>query len=261
MEVKVETLNLPLGIFISMVIITCVYITANVAYFAVLTPSDMLLSSAVAVTFSERTIPALSYVVPVLIAVSVAGGINGSVLSMSRLFFTGARYNHLPQVISMITIKNLTPAPSLIAVLVLTLLMQTFGDIFYLIEMMGFGFAVVLTTALAGLIKLRITEPHLHRPIKLPLAVPAFLLLVSVMIVSLTVYRKPNESGFCLLLLACGVPFYFLGALWTKPASIQDKIDAVTKLIQKIVMIVPQESDQERRKRTYDISPNTASSD
>ena len=35
-------------------------------------------------TFSERTVTALSYVMPILIAVSVAGGINGSVLSMSR---------------------------------------------------------------------------------------------------------------------------------------------------------------------------------
>ena len=41
--------NVPLAIAISMVIITLVYLTANIAYFAVLTPSEMLQSSAVAV--------------------------------------------------------------------------------------------------------------------------------------------------------------------------------------------------------------------
>lgn len=41
--------NIPLAIAISMVIITLVYLTANIAYFAVLTPSEMLQSSAVAV--------------------------------------------------------------------------------------------------------------------------------------------------------------------------------------------------------------------
>ncbi|XP_076447036.1 large neutral amino acids transporter small subunit 1-like [Babylonia areolata] len=256
--------NLPLGIFISMVIITSVYITANVAYFAVLTPSDMLLSSAVAVTFSERTVPMLSYVMPVLIAVSVAGGINGSVLSMSRLFFTAARYNHLPQVISMITVKNLTPAPSLMAVLVLTILMQTFGEIFYLIEMMGFGFAVVLTTALAGLIKLRVREPALPRPIRLPLALPIFLLIVSLLILTLTVYRKPHESGICLLLVAAGIPFYFVGSLWTKPRRIQSKIDAVTAFLQKLMIMIPEETGHNRhqeRNDDGDISGDITSSD
>nr|KAG5701761.1 hypothetical protein BaRGS_000751 [Batillaria attramentaria] len=164
--------NLPLAIVISMVIVTLVYLTANIAYFAVLTPSEMLASSAVAVTFSERTVSALAYVMPILIAVSVAGGINGSVLSISRLFFVAARYNHLPRVISMITINNLTPAPSLISVLVLTLLMQIYGEIFFLIEMMGFGFAIVLTTVLAGQIYLRIREPNLPRPIKATLITP-----------------------------------------------------------------------------------------
>ena len=43
-----------MAIAISMVIITLVYLTANIAYFAVLTPSEMLQSSAVAVV-SART--------------------------------------------------------------------------------------------------------------------------------------------------------------------------------------------------------------
>jgi amino acid transporter len=50
--------------------------------------------------------------------------------------------------------------------LALTLLMQMFGEIFFLIEMMGFGFAIVLTTVLAGQIKLRIQQPNIPRPIK-----------------------------------------------------------------------------------------------
>ncbi|KAK7097442.1 large neutral amino acids transporter small subunit 1-like [Littorina saxatilis] len=245
--------NLPLAIVISMVIITLVYLTANVAYFAVLTPADMLQSSAVAVTFAERTVMVLAYVMPVLIAVSVAGGINGSVLSMSRLFFVGARYNHLPKCISMITVKSLTPAPSLIAVLLLTLLMQIFGDIFFLIEMMGFGFANVLTVVLAGLIKIRLQEPNLHRPIKLPLVLPIFLIIMSLAILFMTVYRKPYESGICLALIMSGVPLYIVGIAWDKPYAIQSKIEKITTFLQKLMMIVPEETDEIlRQQRIHD---------
>ena len=47
--------------------------------------------------------------------------------------------------------------------------MQSFEEIFYLIELMGFGFSTVLTAVFAGQIYLRYKEPDLHRPIKVAL--------------------------------------------------------------------------------------------
>lgn len=44
--------------------------------------------------------------------------------------------------------------------------MQSFEEIFFLIEMMGFGFAIVLTCVFAGQIYLRFKEPDIPRPIK-----------------------------------------------------------------------------------------------
>ena len=41
--------NLPRAVCISLPLVTLVYFLANVAYFAVLTPSEMLLSDAIAV--------------------------------------------------------------------------------------------------------------------------------------------------------------------------------------------------------------------
>jgi len=51
----------------------------------------------------------------------------------------------------------------------LTIMMQSFEEIFYLIELMGFGFSIVLTCVFAGQIYLRYKEPHLKRPIKVGL--------------------------------------------------------------------------------------------
>ncbi|WAQ99219.1 YLAT2-like protein, partial [Mya arenaria] len=180
--------NLPRAIVISITIVTTVYLVANIAYFA---------------TFSDQTIPSFSWVTPILIAVSVMGAINGNSLSMSRLFMTGAEQNHLPNFISMIHMA-------------LTLLMQSFEEIFYLIELMGFGFSIVLTC--------------------LPLALPVFLLLASLVILSLTVYQKPEESLLCILLIAAGGPLYVVGVMWRKkPRPLQRWISSCTKLLQNIL--------------------------
>ncbi|KAH3842181.1 large neutral amino acids transporter small subunit 1-like [Dreissena polymorpha] len=235
--------NLPRAIVISITIVTVVYLVANIAYFAVLTPSEMLASSAVAVTFSDQTFPLLSSVTPVLIAVSVMGSINGNSLSMSRLFMTGAEQNHLPGIISMIHVKQLTPAPSLVVIMALTLLMQSFEEIFYLIELMGFGFSVVLTCVFAGQIYLRYREPELARPIKLPIALPVCLLGASLVILALTVYQKPNESLLGILFIATGAPVYVVFVYWeNKPQLVQRKIRSFMVLLQKMLFVCPSDA-------------------
>jgi hypothetical protein len=40
----------------------------------------------------------------------------------------------------------------------------------------------------------------------------------------MTFIQIPKESFICLLLMAAGVPVYFLGVKWKKPQSIQSKL-------------------------------------
>ncbi|RUS79295.1 hypothetical protein EGW08_012950 [Elysia chlorotica] len=247
--------NLPLGIMISMGIITAVYMLANVAYFAVLTPAEMLQSSAVAVTFLQRTVPGLAYVIPFLIALSVVGALNGGILSVSRLFYVAARNNHLPSIVSMITIKKSTPVPSLVSLLILVVIMQTFGNIFFLIEMMGFSLSIVLIMTFAGQVLLRWTEPGLLRPIKVPVVLPAVLIVFNVAIMCITVYQKPQESSIALVIIACGVPAYLLGTKKDKPKSVQRFIENFTETLQKLLIVTVQDSeDCEDGKDTGSIS-------
>ncbi|GFR57448.1 large neutral amino acids transporter small subunit 2 [Elysia marginata] len=213
--------NLPLGIMISMSIVTGIYMLANVAYFAVLTPTEMVHSSTVAATFLQQTVPSLSYVVPFLIALSVVGAMNGGILSVSRLFYVAAKNNHLPSIISMITIKRYTPVPSLISLFLLVIIMQRFGNIFFLIEMASFSNTITLAITFAGQVLMRWTEPDLSRPIKMPVVLPAFVSLMNLAIVGITVYQKPQECSFALAIIACAIPSYVLGMKWKKPDSIQ----------------------------------------
>ncbi|KAK7098006.1 hypothetical protein V1264_004900 [Littorina saxatilis] len=238
--------NLPRAIMISMITVILVYLVANVAYLGVLSPQLMTQSAAVAVTFAEQTMGMMQWLMPILIAISVLGTINGTILSMSRLFFIGAQNDHMPLFMSMIQCTFLTPTTSLFVILSLTLCFQTSGDIWYLIEMEGLGFATVLTMVFAGQVYLRYTEPDLHRPIKVPIALPAVLCLVSLAIVGLTFYQKVSESLTALLILAVGSILYLFGNRWqNKPKSLQSKINAVNLFLQKFFLVVTEDNPDE----------------
>nr|VZI03084.1 unnamed protein product [Spirometra erinaceieuropaei] len=112
--------NLPLAIVLGLALVTGLYMLANVAYLAVLSPFELLGSgegsAAVAVLFANRAMPWIAHAMPVFVGASVFGSINSEVMSMSRLAFAGARQGHMPTVLALVHHENLTPLPSILAI-------------------------------------------------------------------------------------------------------------------------------------------------
>ncbi len=113
-ELKDPFKNLPRAIYISLPLVTIIYLLANIAYFAVLSSDEVLTSNTIAVTFGERVLGFFSWIMPLSVALSTFSGLNGGIFASSRLFFVGARSGHLPNCLAMINIKYFTPIPSLL---------------------------------------------------------------------------------------------------------------------------------------------------
>lgn len=106
--------NLPKAICISLPLVTLIYTITNIAYFIVLPSDDILASQAVAVTFANKVLGFASFLMPIFVACSTFGSLNGAIFASARLFFVGARQGHLPKAIALIDVKRMTPVPSLV---------------------------------------------------------------------------------------------------------------------------------------------------
>ncbi|XP_071885889.1 large neutral amino acids transporter small subunit 2-like, partial [Anas platyrhynchos] len=231
--------NLPRAIFISIPLVTAVYVLANVAYVTAMSPYELLQSDAVAVTFGEKALGPLAWLMPAAVALSTFGGVNGSLFTCSRLFYAGAREGQLPALLAMIHLRRRTPIPALLVTCVSTLLMLVTGDTYTLISYVGFANHLWYGVAVAGLVVLRWREPHRPRPIRVPLVLPGLYLLLWGALGVLALYREPLACGVGLAVTAAGAPVYLLALRpRNKPPAIRRALASLTYLGQKLCLVV-----------------------
>lgn len=106
--------NLPLAIAISCFLVTVVYVLTNIAFYTTLSPEEVLGSEAVAVSFAERVFGPFAWCIPVFVAMSTFGAVNGILLTSSRLFYAGACEGQMPEILTMIQAQRMTPTPAVL---------------------------------------------------------------------------------------------------------------------------------------------------
>ncbi|OXB84018.1 UNVERIFIED_CONTAM: hypothetical protein H355_015529 [Colinus virginianus] len=195
-------------------------------------------------TFGEKLLGYFSWVMPVSVALSTFGGINGYLFTSSRLCFSGAREGHLPSLLAMIHVKYCTPIPALLVCCLATLIIMLVGDTYTLINYVSFINYLCYGVTIIGLIVLRWKKPKIFRPIKVNLLIPITYLAFWAFLLVFSLYSEPVVCGVGLIIILTGVPVFFLGVYW------RNKPKCVNRLIG--------ESDKENR--AMDISTSAATS-
>ncbi|XP_057218699.1 b(0,+)-type amino acid transporter 1-like [Triplophysa rosa] len=243
-ELKNPYRNLPLAIIIGIPLVTVCYILVNIAYFTVMTPVELLQSPAVAVTFGDRVLYPLSWVVPLFVVFSTFGAANGSCFTAGRLTYVAGREGHMVRILSYISVKRYTPAPALMFNGILSIIYTIPADINTLINYFSFAQWVFYGLTCAALIVMRFTRKKLHRPVKIPIIIPVVVVIVSCYLVLAPIIDKPEiEYLYCTVFIVGGLLLY-VPLIHFKFNWIRHITRPITLHLQLLMEVVPAEKTE-----------------
>ncbi|KAL9695924.1 hypothetical protein quinque_015209 [Culex quinquefasciatus] len=245
-ELKDPYKNLPRAIYISLPLVTGIYVLANMAYVAVLTPQQILSSDAIAVTFAQKAMGWGAFVMPILVAISAFGGLSVHIMTSSRMCFVGARNGHMPEILSHINVNRYTPMPSLVFLCILSLFYLFISDVYVLITYSSIVESFFIMLSVSAVLYFRYTRPDINRPIKVQLWIPVVFVIICAFLIVVPCYVAPYEVGMGVLITLAGIPVYWIGVAWKdKPESFERALRSVTQFCQKMLMTAKEEVDVE----------------
>jgi APA family basic amino acid/polyamine antiporter len=202
-EVENPQRNLPIALIAGSLLVLIVYVLVNVAYFYVLSPSQVLGTITVASDAARRFLgSAGGAFIAVGVIVSTFATLNGSILAGSRIPFATAREGLFPQAL----------AAGLFA------LTGQYQSLYTKVIFAEFLFYALTTL---GIFVLRYRSPGLLRPYRTwgyPV-VPALFILLSGFLLVDTFWNQTADSMWGVVMVGSGIPAYFLWKAWKKRSS------------------------------------------
>ncbi|MBO9593305.1 MAG: amino acid permease [Niabella sp.] len=238
-EIKNPKRNVGLSLFLGTLVVTVVYLLANLMYLAVLpmippasgaalayTPEVAAPNIAFAVQDRVATAAASSIfghygaaIIAVMIMISTFGCNNGLILSGARVYYTMAKDNlFLPQAGTLN--KNAVPQWALWAQCIWASILCLSGQYGVLLDYVVFITVVFYILTIVGVFRLRRSRPHAERPYKAfgyPVIPVIYLLMAGTLGIGL-LYEKTFTSLLGLVIVIIGVPIYYYYARKAKNA-------------------------------------------
>ncbi|XP_034531011.1 b(0,+)-type amino acid transporter 1 isoform X3 [Notolabrus celidotus] len=208
-ELKRPEVNLPRAVVIAISLVTGLYLLVNVSYLTVMTPKELMSSSAVAVTWGNKVLGSWGWIMSVAAALSAFGSLNGTFFSGGRVCFVAAREGHMPDILAMAHVHRLTPSPALIFTTIVSLIVLIPGDFQSIVNYFSFTAWFFYAITLSGLIYLKVKKPELPRPYKVPIVLPILVLIAAIFLVLAPIIDTPQiEYLYVSLFILSGAIIY-----------------------------------------------------
>jgi basic amino acid/polyamine antiporter, APA family len=212
-EIKNPKRNIGLSLLLGTLIVTLIYVAANLMYMSVLTMQDMALApqDRVAVAASKQIFGEVgTYVIATMIMISTFGCINGLVLAGARVYYTMAQDGLFFKKAATLN-KNAVPQWSLWAQFVVAALLCLSGSYGQLLDMISFVVVLFYVLTIAGIFILRRKRPDIERPYKAfgyPL-LPGIYIVMGISFCVLLIIYKPEYTWPGLIITLIGIPIYY----------------------------------------------------
>ena len=212
-EIRNPQKNVPLSLGLGLAAIVAVYVLANIAYLRVLPVGIIATTDRTGAVVAERTMgPAGGVIFSVTILLSIAGAINGFIMTAPSLCFAMARDGLMFQRLAAIHPRYQTLSFGIAvqavwtAVLVLTGSFETLAPYAMIAAWLFYGLTVT------GVVILRRKYPERVRPYRMwgyPVT-PWLFTAVAAWFVVNTWITQPWPSTIAFLIIASGIPVYYM---------------------------------------------------
>ena len=213
-EIKNPKRNIGLSLFLGTLIVTVIYLAANLMYLSVLpihdianAPADRVAVAASNVIFGNIG----TYVIAVMIMISTFGCNNGLILAGARVYYTMAKDGLFFKKAGTLN-KNAVPAWALWAQCIVASLLCLSGKYGDLLDMVSFIVVIFYILTIIGIFILRKKRPEMERPYKAfgyPF-LPAIYILMGTCFCVLLIIYKPNFTWPGLIITLIGIPLYYI---------------------------------------------------
>jgi APA family basic amino acid/polyamine antiporter len=212
-EVKDPQRTLPRAMTLAAVAVTLIYVSSNVAYLWLLTPTQIAASPRVAADAVSTVLGnAGGSLISIAIFISTFGVVGIYTLTAPRIYYAMAADGLFFRKVAEIHPRFHTPAFAIVLqslwAAVLILFWGTFEN---LISYVVFTDWIFFALGGASVIVLRRKMPDAARPFRVPgyPLVPLFFVATSTWFVVMTLWQKPEQAWAGLLFLGMGVPVYY----------------------------------------------------
>ena len=213
-EIKNPQRNIGLSLFLGTLIVTIIYVSANVMYTAVLPLTDIAYAEKDRVAVAASTVifgGVGTIIIALMIMVSTFGCANGLILAGARVYYTMAKDGLFFRKAGELN-RFAVPQQALWVQGVLASIWCISGRYGDLLDMVSFVVVLFYMLTIAGIFILRKKRPDAERPYRAfgyPL-LPIIYILMGITFCTLLIIYKPAFTWPGLIIALIGIPIYFI---------------------------------------------------